>query len=245
MQLLISVVDVDEVDAARAGGADILDLKNPAEGSLGAPTPATIIEVRRAAPRPQLLSVAIGDMPDLPGTAALAAVGAAACGADYVKVGLWGPRTEAAAVALLRQASAAVAAYPGVSLIAGGYADAERAGTLDPCSLPAVALRGGATGCLIDTAIKDGRPLFDFLKPETLAGLIKDAHEAGLLMALAGAIRLKDLPILRDLGADIVGIRSAACRDSKRAGPLEAARVRQLRALLDGAGMALLTDTCA
>jgi (5-formylfuran-3-yl)methyl phosphate synthase len=233
MQLLVSVVNLDEVEAALSGGADLLDLKNPAEGSLGAPIPATIIEVRRAAPRPQLLSVAIGDMPDLPGTAALAAVGAAACGADYVKVGLWGPRTEATAVALLHRVSDALGAYHGVSLIAAGYADAERAGTLDPCSLPAIAQRGGAAGCLIDTAIKDGRPLFDFLAPETLADLVNEAHAAGLLIALAGALRPQDLPILRDLGADIVGVRSAVCRDGRRTGPLEAARVRQLRELLD------------
>ena len=37
VRLLVSVVSADEVEAALAGGADIVDVKNPAEGSLGAP----------------------------------------------------------------------------------------------------------------------------------------------------------------------------------------------------------------
>ena len=50
-QLLVSVFALEEVDAALAGGADIVDVKNPAEGALGAPTPALLRAVRsRVAP---------------------------------------------------------------------------------------------------------------------------------------------------------------------------------------------------
>ncbi len=233
MQLLISVVDAAEVSAALAGGADILDVKNPAEGSLGAPAPDVIRHIRAAAPRPQKMSVAIGDMPDLPGTAALAALAAAVCGADYVKIGLRGPQDEARAVCLVRGVRAALADYPDVSLIAAAYADADRAGTLDPCLLPRIARAGGATGCLIDTAVKDGRPVFDFLAPETVAALAGEAHAAGLLFALAGTLTADCLPLVRDLGVDIAGVRSAACRGGRRAGPLDCDRIRRLRAMLD------------
>ena len=41
MRLLVSVVDAAEARLAVAGGVDIVDVKNPAEGSLGAPAPAT------------------------------------------------------------------------------------------------------------------------------------------------------------------------------------------------------------
>ena len=102
MKLLVSVVDAVEARAAAAAGADIVDVKNPAEGSLGAPTPAVIAAVRDAVGGERPVSAAIGDMPNLPGTAALAALGAARSGATYVKVGLWGVSTEGAAVALLR-----------------------------------------------------------------------------------------------------------------------------------------------
>ncbi|WP_416341240.1 (5-formylfuran-3-yl)methyl phosphate synthase, partial [Solidesulfovibrio sp.] len=39
MRLLVSVVREEEVAAAVAGGADIVDVKNPAEGGLGAAEP--------------------------------------------------------------------------------------------------------------------------------------------------------------------------------------------------------------
>ncbi len=93
MKLMISVVSSEEASAALSGGAEILDVKNPAEGSLGANFPDTIREIRTLAPEAVRVSAAIGDMPNLPGTAALAALGAASCKVDYVKVGLLGPKT--------------------------------------------------------------------------------------------------------------------------------------------------------
>jgi (5-formylfuran-3-yl)methyl phosphate synthase len=50
----------------------------------------------------------------------------------------------------------------------------------------------------------------------------------GLQMALAGALRAEDLPVVRETGADIAGVRSAACGDGMRSAPLESARVRAL-----------------
>src|SRR4029077_10496484 len=93
MRLLVSVVDAAEARLAVAGGVDVVDVKNPAEGSLGAPSPGVIAAVRREVPPELPVSVALGDLPALPGTAALAAFGAARSGAAYVKVGLWGPST--------------------------------------------------------------------------------------------------------------------------------------------------------
>jgi (5-formylfuran-3-yl)methyl phosphate synthase len=92
MQLLISVASDDEARIALAAGRDIiLDVKNPVEGSLGAQFPHVLQQIRASAPRPHKVSAAIGDMPNLPGTASLAALGAATCDVDYIKVGLWGP----------------------------------------------------------------------------------------------------------------------------------------------------------
>jgi uncharacterized protein (UPF0264 family) len=86
----------------------------------------------------------------------------------------------------------------------------------------------GAGACLLDTAVKDGRGLLDWLSPDALAALVADAHGAGLQVALAGALRAEHLSVVRDAGADIAGVRSAACRDGRRSGRLDAARVRAL-----------------
>lgn len=231
MKLLISVVSPDEAREAIAGGADILDVKNPAEGSLGANFPRVIRRVRAIAPTLKV-SAAIGDMPNLPGTASLAALGAATCGADYVKVGLWGAKTEAEAVFLLQEVQRAVSGLPGVAVIAASYADAHRVGTLAPRLLPRIAQAAEVAGCMLDTAVKDGQGLFDFLSPEMLQTLADEAHAAGLLFALAGALREEDLLLVRDLGADVAGVRTAVCRDSRRQGPLDAERVRRLRKII-------------
>jgi uncharacterized protein (UPF0264 family) len=232
MRLLVSVVDAGEAREAAAAGADIVDVKNPAEGSLGAPSPAVIEGVRAAVPAEVPVSAAIGDMPDLPGTAALAALGAARSGAAFVKVGLWGASTEADAIDLLRAVRGAVADVPGTVVVGAAYADARRVahGPLAPELLPRVARAAGVDVCLLDTAVKDGRGLLDWLSPDALTSFVADAHAAGLEVALAGALRADDLPVVGATGADIAGVRSAACGNGQRSGPLEAARVRALRA---------------
>jgi (5-formylfuran-3-yl)methyl phosphate synthase len=225
----VSVVDVGEARAAAAAGADIVDVKNPAEGSLGAPSPSVIADIRAAVPPALPVSAAIGDMPNLPGTAALAALGAAHSGATFVKVGLWGAATEADAIALLRTVREAA---PDSMVVAGAYADARRVPhpPLAPELLPRVARAAGVDVCLLDTAVKDGRGLLDWLAPEALTALVAEAHELGLAITLAGALRADDLPVVGATGADIVGVRSAACAGGRRTGSLDPARVRALRA---------------
>ena len=248
MKLLVSVVDADEARAAAAAGADIVDVKNPAEGSLGAPSPAVIAGVR-AAVSPELpVSAAIGDMPNLPGTAALAALGAARSGATFVKLGLWGVSTEAEAVALLRAVRAGVADVPGTVVVAAAYADARRVAhaPLAPELLPRVARAAGIRVCLLDTAVKDGRGLLEWLSPDALTALVAEAHAAGLEVALAGALRAEDLPVVRATGADIAGVRSAACGGGRRSGPLDPERVRALRsACAAAAGASMSPATCS
>ena len=80
MKLMVSVLSAEEAHEAIEGGAEILDIKNPAEGSLGAQPPQVIREVKKFGAGRVEISAAIGDMPNLPGTAALAALGAASCG---------------------------------------------------------------------------------------------------------------------------------------------------------------------
>ena len=170
MRLLVSVTDAAEARVAVEAGVDIVDVKNPAEGSLGAPGPGVIEQVREVVPPERPVSAAIGDLPNLPGTAALAALGAASSGAAYVKVGLWGTPTTDGAVAVLRAVRDAVDG--GATVIAASYADAERVpgGPLPPGALVSAARRAGVAGCLLDTAVKDGRGLFEWLSPEDLDG---------------------------------------------------------------------------
>src|SRR4029077_2095656 len=85
MKVLISPTSLEEAEAVLAGGADIVDIKNPAEGSLGASFPWVIRGVaERLKGQPITLSATLGDLPHKPGTAALAALGAIQAGARYI-----------------------------------------------------------------------------------------------------------------------------------------------------------------
>jgi uncharacterized protein (UPF0264 family) len=224
---MISVTSEAEAREALLGGAEILDVKNPAEGSLGAQAPEVIRNIKMLSSGSVKVSAAIGDMPNLPGTAALAGLGAALCGADYIKVGLYGTKSKAEAVTLLQEVQKAVRDFD-TSVVAAAYADFNRSGTLNPEYLPGIAASSGVQGCLLDTAVKDGLGLFDFLQPATIRLLVEQAHADGLMFGLAGALSEKNLPLARELGADVAGIRTAACRNHRRDGALDSRLVQKL-----------------
>lgn len=233
MELLISVVREDEVGPAVAGHADIVDVKNPREGSLGANFPHVIRRVREITPAEVPVSVAIGDVPNLPGMAALAAAGAAGCGVQYIKVGLLGPRDHDEAFALLSAVCRAGRDEdPAVRIMATAYADARKTGSLPPLELPAVAAEAGADGCMIDTAVKAGGTLLTELGAAELESFVARCREAGLLCALAGSLRASDMQRLRELAPDIVGFRGAACRGGRRDGSVDREAVLRLKDLI-------------
>ncbi|BDG60460.1 (5-formylfuran-3-yl)methyl phosphate synthase [Caldinitratiruptor microaerophilus] len=236
VRLLVSVVDAEEAAAALAGGAHIVDVKNPAEGALGAPAPAVVRAIRRALPGRVALSVALGDLPDLPGTAALAAVGAASLGADYVKVGLRGPGDAEAAGRLLAAVAAALRDLaPGVRLIACAYADGPRVGAVDPLDVPAAAAAAGCAGAMVDTLHKGAGGLFAHMTDARARAFVEACRRHGLTSALAGSLTPADLPRVAALGPDIAGVRGAACTGGDRlGGRIDPGRVRALVSALAG-----------
>ena len=228
MKLLISVVNKAEALDSINGGADILDVKNPKEGSLGANFPRVIRQVKEVTPKNLELSATLGDLPNLPGTASLAALGAAVSGVDYVKAGLFGVKTSEEATALMTEVVRAVKEYDsGLKIIASGYADFRTVGCVNPLELAMVAHNAGADGVLIDVKVKDGKSnLFSFLADEELKEFVDAAHDYGLLAALAGSLDTQDIPRVHRLGADIVGVRGAVCAKKDRvSGKLEQKKV--------------------
>ncbi|MGD9835957.1 MAG: (5-formylfuran-3-yl)methyl phosphate synthase, partial [Piscinibacter sp.] len=92
IRLLVSVRSVDEALLAAEGGADFIDLKEPAQGALGGLPEATILDIvaalrERGSTLP--VSATIGDVPMHELDEILARVArVGACGVDIVKVGI-------------------------------------------------------------------------------------------------------------------------------------------------------------
>jgi len=230
VKLLVSVVSPKEVAQAVEGGADIIDVKNPAEGALGANFPHVIREVCRITPPEIEVSATIGDAPNLPGTVSLAALGAAVCGVRYVKIGLLGTRTTEEAVFLLREACRAVRSHsPSTRVIAAAYADARKVNSLPPLALPAAAAEAGVDGCLLDTALKGDGTLFTNLSDSQLRSFVDQCREARLLCGLAGSLGAGDIPQICQSGADLIGVRTAACRGGRVDGLVDSLKVRHLK----------------
>jgi uncharacterized protein (UPF0264 family) len=206
-----------EASEAIAGGADIIDVKNPQEGPLGANFPWVIKRIRQITPKSIQVSCTLGEAPSLPGSMSLAALGAASLGVDYIKVGLRGLKTAEQAIYLLQNVNkAAKECNPKIKVVAAGYADAERIGAINPAFVPEIAFEAGVDVALIDTAVKDGKNLFTFLTVQELRKIVGTAHGFDLEIALAGSLRKEDLPIVYDLGADVAGVRGAACTSNDR-----------------------------
>ncbi len=217
MKLLISPKNETEAAEAIAGGATIIDIKNPLEGALGANFPWVIKKIKENTPSGVEVSCTLGDAINLPGTFSLAANGAASLGVDYVKVGIYGFKTSEEAVFLLQQVTKAAKSFnSNIRVVAAGYADAQKIGALVPSLIPEIAYKAGADVAMLDTAIKNGQTLFDHQSPEQLRHFVDSAHRFGLQAALAGSLRKQDLSSLYLLGADIVGFRGAVCTDSDR-----------------------------
>jgi uncharacterized protein (UPF0264 family) len=102
-----------------------------------------------------------------------------------------------------------------VGVIAVAYADAVRAQAPSPLRVVEAAERVGATGVLLDTALKEGRGLFGVMRPSAVREWVHLARDAALTTALAGQLTAADLPTARTLGAEVAGVRGAACEGGR------------------------------
>jgi (5-formylfuran-3-yl)methyl phosphate synthase len=235
MRLLVSVRSAAEAESALAGGADIIDAKDPSRGALGAVDPVTLRSIAGQVPAGVPLSVALGDMgsrAEVEGAIRRLSI-ERADGLVFLKLGFAGIRDETVVEELLGTALGATAPpAPRPTSVAVAYADHAGAGSPTPGAIVRAATRVGAGGVLLDTWVKDGRNLFHWMTPAALSSWIAGARAAGLLVAVAGSLGPEQLTLLDNPLPDIVGVRGAACLGG-RGGQVDVARVCALRSALD------------
>lgn len=228
---MISVVNGDETLAALEGGADIIDVKNPAEGALGAPTPAMILNVCSVLKGDIPFSIALGEFPGKPGAAALAALGSAHFKPNYIKIAFIPHSTPEEIRETLQEIkkSLGYAVQKPISLVAVAYADTLRFTSWNPSDFATISREGGANGCLVDTWEKKNKSLLDYLSWGEIEQFIAACHQRQLFCGLAGSLKAADVMTLSRLQPDIIGVRSAVCGGDRLSGAVSAQTVKELK----------------
>lgn len=224
MRLLVSVANAEEALAAIEGGADVIDAKDPANGALGPVEPDAMSAIVSVVAGRRLVTAAVGDAVDDVHDRARELL---MRGARLVKIGFSGHHHPAGIERIIARLAAECAGIDGqCGVVAVAYADAPSE-TIDASRLIPVAARAGARGALIDTTDKRGPGLTSLWSAAEIAKWVREVRDWGLIAAVAGKLTRADLAVVADIGADIAGVRGAACVGG-RGGRVTAERVRDL-----------------
>lgn len=229
-QLLVSVRSVEEAAHALAGGADVIDVKEPRLGSLGRADDGVIAAVLQFVAGRRPVSAALGEVLDenpLPSTRGLsfAKWGLAGCG----RISLWPIRLAALAKSL----------HIDCQFVHVAYADWQCAQAPPLDEVIDLACRSPGSVLLLDTHCKTasahGRhpALLDWLPVEEAIALCKRCRKAHVRVALAGSLGPAEIRLLLPARPDWFAIRGAACLGGSRNGTIHECRVRDLARLLE------------
>jgi uncharacterized protein (UPF0264 family) len=231
-RLLVSVRSAAEAEAALAGGAALIDVKEPANGSLGRAHDEIIADVVVTVAGQRPVSAALGELIDTRDERFPSSVGQL----SYVKWGLAGYRAheprrwqidlEYAADYLAKWSAGCVP-------IVVGYADWQRSWAPPPADVAEFAVSTPPYGFFLDTCWKDGTTLLDWLTLPEIAALCERCHAVGMSVALAGSLGPAEIETLKPLQPDWFAVRGAVCRGSERTATVEADLVRRLVDLLE------------
>ncbi len=217
--MLASVSNLAEALLVAAADVDIIDLKQPAKGALGALDTATVAAIVRSLPADSCVSATIGDLPMQPALVLEAVQAMAATGVNYVKIGFFPGGDWQACIDSLQTMAA-----QGVAMVAVLFADAQP----DFLVIERLA-KAGFKGVMLDTMDKQRGSLTQIMNLTQLQTFVDRASDLGLLTGLAGSLRVEDVAVLLPLGADYLGFRGAICRQHCRTGQLDISQIDRLR----------------
>lgn len=219
----MSVRNASEARVALAGGARVIDVKEPAAGPLGAAAMSVISDVVETLAGAATVTVATGEIDDsfpverLPPGVFIAKLGLAGAGN-----GDWRGDSKRWASRLPPSVSGALVAY----------ADWQTAQSPPPEEVLRQAAAIGCRGLVVDTWLKGGGCSLDLLEGVRLRSLIDAAIERDLMVVLAGSITTERVAEAAALRPTLLGVRGAACVGG-RSGEVDGERVQEIVRRLD------------
>lgn len=216
--LLASVRNLTEARLALAANADIIDLKEPSAGSLGALDTATIEQVVKAIASRSPVSATIGDFPMEPDVIFNKVFSTARTGVDYIKIGLFQDVNTENVVTKLTPISARY------KLIAVLFADR----LIDSSYLKKLK-KAGFIGVMLDTFDKEKGSLTRIMPISVISNFVNGVKNQNMLCGLAGSLSVADISDLLPLQPDYLGFRGALCDHHQRTGQLNGQAIQHIK----------------
>ncbi len=217
-KMLASVNSLAEALEVLAAQVDIIDLKEPAQGALGALSTVLVKQIVDEIQGSCPISATVGDLPMQPELVSNAVIAMAATGVDYVKIGFFPGGDWQATIRSLS------ALTPSLALIAVLFAD-----TQPNFNFLSALKEAGFAGVMLDTMDKQQGSLPQLLEKVAIATFVSLAKQHDLLCGLAGSLRLQDIPELLPYQADYLGFRGALCRQHNRIAQLDRQAIQRIQ----------------
>ena len=217
--MLASVNSISEALLVLSAEVDIIDLKQPQLGALGALDLVDVKQIIAAIAGRRPVSATIGDLPMQPEVIFNAVQLMAETGVDYIKIGFFpsgdwtGTLKKLNTLAPQKQA-----------LIAVLFAD-----TQPDLTIIATLKASGFVGVMLDTMDKQQGSLTQVMTAEQIASFVSQAKQLQLLCGLAGSLRITDIPELIAYHPDYLGFRGALCQEHSRVGQLNQPAVQAIK----------------
>jgi uncharacterized protein (UPF0264 family) len=217
--MLASVKNLHEAEFVLNEDVDIIDLKQPEFGALGALSVELVAEIVAKIDGRCPVSATIGDLPMEADVIFNAVSNMAKTGVDFVKIGFFPEGDWLTIVQKLADLTA------NTRLIAVLFADTQP----DFLIIPELK-KANFAGVMLDTMHKQNGSLTDVMTKETIAEFIELAKNETLICGLAGSLRLENIAELLPFEADYLGFRGALCNQHNRVGELDLNALRVVAA---------------
>lgn len=218
-QLLISVTSVEEAQIALDNGADIIDLKDPSAGALGALPLPLIQSIVGFVNAQKPVSATVGDLPMQPNLILQHVTMLAGTKVDIIKIGFFETGDYQPCLDALQSIT-----QTGAKLIAVLFAEHEYS-----ASLIGAIKKAGFIGVMLDTAKKNGLTFMDYYSEEKRRKFSQQVFNHGLSFGLAGSLKLQHVAIAKKTNPTFMGFRGGVCAGNQRELSLDAEKIKAIR----------------
>jgi uncharacterized protein (UPF0264 family) len=227
--LLVSVRNSAEAIEALAGGADVIDIKEPNKGPLGAAESETICDVIQTVGCRAPVTAAFGELTEIVARAVPSQPWSTPRGLALFKIGLAGCNELPDWRSTWQQAVTELShGEPAARPVAVAYADWRLARAPHPDEVLALACANKCPALLIDTWDKSSGNLFDHWPAAHLQTFMDRVRTHHIAVVLAGSLTGSAFELAHKLQPNLVAVRTAACEGGRNSN-VRADRVRTLK----------------